>query len=94
MRILIAHNRYRAPGGEDRHVELLESGLRRAGHDTRLFEPESHSLAASRWRRMRAAALLAYNPWGGGIARPLEDWRPDVVHFHNIWPLLTPAAIR
>jgi glycosyltransferase involved in cell wall biosynthesis len=43
---------------------------------------------------MRAAALLAYNPWGGGIARPLEDWRPDVVHFHNIWPLLTPAAIR
>ena len=24
----------------------------------------------------------------------MADWRPDVVHFHNLWPLLTPSALR
>ena len=24
----------------------------------------------------------------------IEEWKPDVVHFHNIWPLLTPSALR
>lgn len=94
MRVLIAHNRYRVVGGEERHVTLLVGALRSAGHETRLFEPRSDVLTRSRLQRLRAGALLAYRPGGAGIGRVVEDWRPDVVHFHNIWPLLTPAAIR
>jgi glycosyltransferase involved in cell wall biosynthesis len=94
MRVLIAHNRYRVAGGEERHVALLASALKTAGLETRLFERESDTLAASRLHRLRAGALLAYSPRGGGIGKVLEDWRPDVVHFHNIWPHLTPAALR
>ena len=43
MRVLIAHNRYRLTGGEERHVELLERGLREAGVDVRRFERDSES---------------------------------------------------
>jgi glycosyltransferase involved in cell wall biosynthesis len=94
LRVLIAHNRYRMMSGEDRHVALLGSALQDAGLETRVFEPRSDLLASSRLQRLRAGALLAYSPRGAGIGRILEDWRPDLVHFHNIWPLLTPAAIR
>jgi glycosyltransferase involved in cell wall biosynthesis len=94
MRVLIAHNRYRTVSGEDRHVALLASALQDAGLETQVFEPRSDVLTTSRLRRLRAGALLAYSPRAAGIGRVLKDWRPDLVHFHNIWPLLTPAAFR
>src|SRR5581483_7170306 len=94
VRVLIAHNRYRTPGGEERHVDLLEQGLLQRGVEVRRFERDSAELDRSRGRRAAAALTLAYRPGGGGIGRALDQWRPDVVHFHNIWPLLSPAALR
>lgn len=94
MRVLLVHNRYRAPGGEERHVELLETGLSSAGIEVRRFERTSADIASSRRTRALAALTLAYRPGGGGIDRALAEWQPSVVHFHNIWPLLTPAALR
>lgn len=94
MRVLLAHNRYRVPGGEERHVELLAQGLTQAGVDVCRFERQSVRLESSRAARLAAALGLAYRPGGGGIARAIDAFRPDVVHFHNLWPLLTPAALR
>ncbi len=94
MRVLIAHNRYTMAGGEERHVELLERGLRDEGVEVRRFEPDSAELVSSLPKRVAAGVSLAYRPGGGGIASALDRWKPDVVHFHNIWPLLTPAALR
>jgi glycosyltransferase involved in cell wall biosynthesis len=94
MRVLIAHNRYRSEGGEERHVSLLEQGLYDAGVETAVFDPSNTALDSSRFKRARAGLTLVYNPGGGGIGDVLASWKPDVVHFHNIWPLLTPAALR
>ena len=73
---------------------MLERGLRDAGFETRLFERDSAGLDRSLLRRSRAALTLAYDPAAGGITDVLDQWRPAVVHFHNVWPLLTPAAMR
>jgi glycosyltransferase involved in cell wall biosynthesis len=94
MRVLIAHNRYRLAGGEERHVELLETGLRQAGVQVRRFERDSDEVERSPGRRLLTGLGLAYRPGGGGIGTVIDEWQPDVVHFHNIWPLLTPAALR
>jgi glycosyltransferase involved in cell wall biosynthesis len=94
VKVLIAHNRYRTAGGEERHVDLLESGLRERGVAVRRFERDSSELAGSRLKRFGAAVTLAYRPGGGGIGEAVDDWSPDVVHFNNLWPLLTPAALR
>lgn len=94
MKVLIAHNRYRNPGGEERHIELLAGCLEAAGHQIRRFEPSSDALAGSRPKRIGVGATLAYRPGGAGIESALTDWRPDVVHFHNLWPQLTPSAAR
>jgi glycosyltransferase involved in cell wall biosynthesis len=94
LRVLIAHNRYRRPGGEERHVELLERGLTQAGVEVHRFERNSAELDRSVTKRATAALTLAYRPGGGGITRALAERRPSVVHFHNLWPLLTPSALR
>jgi glycosyltransferase involved in cell wall biosynthesis len=94
MRVLLAHNRYRSPGGEERHVELLLDSLAKAGVEARLFEvtsPPDPSLK----QRVELGLGLTYRPSGARrIRRVLLDWRPDIVHFHNVFPVLTPAAMR
>ena len=94
MRVLLVHNRYRVAGGEERHVDLLEQSLRDAGADVRRFERDSTELVNSRSRRVAAGMSLVCRPGGGGITPVLKRWQPDIVHFHNIWPQLTPAAMR
>ncbi len=94
LRVLIAHNRYHEVGGEERHVELLERGLAEAGVDVLRFERDSGELDGSVIRKAVAGLVLTYRPGAGGIRQVLREWRPSVVHFHNIWPLLTPSALR
>lgn len=93
MRVLIAHNRYRLEGGEERDVDLLTSGLGAADVAVRRYEQNSKALERSAIRSGLTAATLAYRPGGGGIGAALRAWQPSVVHFHNIWPLLTPSAL-
>jgi glycosyltransferase involved in cell wall biosynthesis len=95
MRVLIAHNRYRHAGGEERHVGLLEEGLSRQGHSVRLLVRDSAGLSDSPSARARAGLTMAYSPAARtAVRRAAEEWKADVVHFHNISPLLTPAALR
>jgi glycosyltransferase involved in cell wall biosynthesis len=94
VRVLVAHNRYRAAGGEERHIQLLCESLARAGAEVRLLEvpsPQDPSLG----RRIELGLGLTYRPSGARrIHAALSDWPSDVVHFHNVFPLLTPAAMR
>jgi glycosyltransferase involved in cell wall biosynthesis len=94
MRVLIAHNRYVMDGGEERHVDLLDAGLREHGVEVLRFERDSAELVGSLRKQAVAGVSLAFRPGGGGIASALDKWKPDVVHFHNLWPFLTPAALR
>ena len=48
MRVLLAHNRYRISGGEERHVDLLEQGLTAAGVDVKRFDRASLGLDGSK----------------------------------------------
>jgi len=94
MRVLIAHNRYRQSGGEETHVSLLEGGLRELGADVWRFERDSADLARTPRQRLVTALGLPYRPGGGGIGEALRVSSPHIVHFHNLWPFLTPAALR
>jgi glycosyltransferase involved in cell wall biosynthesis len=94
MRVLLVHNRYRYSGGEERHIDLLEASLRRLGVETTRLEVDSGALLGPR-SRVVAGALLAYNPDSAGLVRDaVRRGRADVVHFHNLWPILTPAALK
>jgi glycosyltransferase involved in cell wall biosynthesis len=90
VRILMLHNRYRAPGGEERAVTNLVAMLSRRGHAVRLLERSSADLG-----RLGAAAAMT----GGGlqpdaVARAVTEFGADVVHAHNVHPMFGWRALQ
>ena len=97
MKILIVHNRYRSefPSGEDRVVDTESAALRAAGHTVTHFEKRSDDIAG--WSLARRAALpltlLGSRSSRNEMADVLRKDRPDVVHVHNTFPLLTASIL-
>jgi glycosyltransferase involved in cell wall biosynthesis len=98
MRVLVVHNRYRSaqPSGENAVVEEETALLREAGAVVELLTAESDDIAG--WPVAKRATLPGRVVWSRDGARTVRravgGFRPDVVHFHNTFPLLSPAALR
>ncbi|MGW5860587.1 glycosyltransferase [Streptomyces sp. NPDC055239] len=97
MHILVVHNRYSSaqPSGENVVVDEEVGLLRAAGHRVELFERRSDDIAARSLLSKAAVPLLV--PWNPAVrselAARLRTSRPDVVHVHNVFPLLSPAVL-
>jgi glycosyltransferase involved in cell wall biosynthesis len=97
VRILLVHNRYRseAPSGENRVVDQESAALRAAGHTVERFERYSDDIA--HWPARRRATVPAQVVWSDRSRRDLRTmlrrFRPDVVHLHNTFPLLSPSVL-
>jgi glycosyltransferase involved in cell wall biosynthesis len=98
MRIVIAHNRYRsvAPSGENRVVDAESESLTGHGHEVIPFERHSDEIES--WSARRKATLPARVVWNPDTRRDLgallASARPDVVHLHNTFPLLSASVLR
>jgi glycosyltransferase involved in cell wall biosynthesis len=97
MRIMQVHNRYRsaAPSGENRVVDIEGAALAELGHDVVRFERFSDDIET--WSRRRKATMPAKVVWNPESRRELgvrlRQWRPDVVHVHNTFPLLSASVL-
>ncbi len=98
MRVLIVHNRYRSsmPSGENSVVDQEQELLRERGLDVHVLTTDSDEIAD--WPAHRKALLPARVVWSRTGSRLVRERiaavRPEVVHFHNTFPLLSPAALR
>lgn len=97
LRVLVVHNRYRSgqPSGEDLVVEQEVSLLAGAGHDVEVFERRSDDIASmSLLERARVPLRVPWNSAARAeLAARLRAGRPDVVHLHNTFPLLSPSVL-
>jgi glycosyltransferase involved in cell wall biosynthesis len=89
--VLLVHNRYQEPGGEDVAVEADAALLERAGHRVVRYERDNAEiLGASR------IAVAAGTIWSPRSRREVDELltrvHPDVVHAHNTFPLVSPAV--
>ncbi|MBB6428289.1 glycosyltransferase family 4 protein [Algisphaera agarilytica] len=97
MKIAIFHNRYKQPGGEDVAVEFEHRVLEDAGHEVRRFEVSNTSaFGGGKLATLCGAALTAARcRWDRNAMRAvqefLEDFKPDVGHVHNWFPLFSPS---
>ncbi|MFJ7131598.1 glycosyltransferase [Streptomyces fungicidicus] len=97
MDVLVVHNRYASaqPSGENKVVDQEVALLRSAGHRVEVFERRSDDIAARSLPSKAALPLLV--PWNPAVRRELATrlraGRPDVVHIHNVFPLLSPAVL-
>lgn len=89
-RVLLLHNRYRLEGGEERSVALQLRALATAGVEHRLFERRSSETSRAR----AAAALLRGGSNESEIASAVRDLAADVVHAHNMQPLIGPRGLK
>lgn len=91
MKILLVHNQYRQPGGEDM-VFADEAGLlRQQGHETIKYIESNQRLS-----EMSGVAAAARTIWSRtaqrNLLQKLHEVRPDVVHVHNTFSLISPSV--
>lgn len=95
MRILLAHNFYgsAAPSGENQVFEAEKALLQSRGHELAEFTRDSDEIRGQGiWGAIKGAAATPWNPWAArAIRQVVARFRPDVVHVHNTFPLLSPA---
>jgi len=98
MKVVVAHNRYRQgqPSGENTIVDLEIEQLRGAGVEVLPFLRSSDDIATM--SPVRKALLPAGPIYAGAAQRDLRallrEHRPDVVHLHNPYPLISPWLVR
>jgi glycosyltransferase involved in cell wall biosynthesis len=97
MRVVVVHNRYRSaqPSGENLVVDQEVALLRSAGHTVVPYERESDDI--QHFPPLRRALVPARVVWSpedrAGLSKLLARARPDVVHVHNTFPLISPSIL-
>jgi glycosyltransferase involved in cell wall biosynthesis len=91
MKILIAHNFYQQPGGEDQCAAAEIAMLREFDHE--VIEYFLHNSAIIGMSNLQVAARTIWN-WQtyNELRQLLRRHRPQIAHFHNTFPLISPAA--
>lgn len=102
MKILLVNDYARPTGGAELSTLGLREGLRREGHDARIFSSSARSSTedsfadyecvgtTSRWRTL----LQVANPWAfTTLRRVLAEFKPDVVHVRMFLTQLSPLIL-
>jgi glycosyltransferase involved in cell wall biosynthesis len=93
MRVMVVHNYYQQAGGEDYVVRDEVALLRSHGDEVHTFFRHNDAI-----KGMTQLTVARATIWNGSIAAELHEevrrFKPAVVHFHNTFPLISPAAYR
>lgn len=90
LRVLVVHNGYQLRGGEDAVADDEVGLLRRHGHVVQRYGRHNDEVGA-----LGRLQLARDTVWSDRTARELREvlagFRPDVVHVHNSFPLISPS---
>ena len=95
MNVLVLHSRYSTgpSSGENRVVADEVALLRAHGHEVAVWSPDPPAGTA-----LERAALGARAVWSRAAVTRVRtlaaQLRPDVIHVHNLYPMLSPAVLR
>jgi glycosyltransferase involved in cell wall biosynthesis len=91
MRILQVHNHYRLAGGEDQVFDAEHQLLQQHGHTVIRFEFDNRQIAPNGYLSVAASTI-----WNRSIYKEIRALisreHPDVAHFHNTFPMVSPSA--
>ncbi|MGO9516356.1 MAG: glycosyltransferase family 4 protein [Candidatus Korobacteraceae bacterium] len=94
LSVLVIHNQYQQPGGEDAVVRAELEMLRSAGHPVVPFIRSNTAIAE--FNPLQKASLAVSTTWNrrahAQIRELIAKERPDIAHCHNLVPLISPAA--
>lgn len=91
MRILLVHNTYQQPGGEDVAFRNEMQLLRSAGVKVRDYLDDNRRIDKMNQFRVGIETVWSESS-RRHLAATLSEFQPKLVHFHNTFPLISPAA--
>ncbi|PYX03867.1 MAG: glycosyl transferase family 1, partial [Acidobacteria bacterium] len=91
MKVLVAHNSYQHAGGEDAVFDNEARLLRQSGHEVREYLDDNHRIAEFSSTRLGIETLWSRSSYKK-LSAVLAEFRPNVVHFHNTFPLISPSV--
>ncbi len=97
MKILLVHNFYgtMAPSGENTAYDAEASLLRNRGHSVIEFTRHSDEIIGEGlYGKLKGAFSTVWNPRSlHRLKNTLNETKPDIVHVHNTFPLLSPSVL-
>ena len=90
MKILVAHNRYRFRGGEDTVVDAEVDLLRRHGHEVLVYLRDNEELTGMKNHQAPLQTLWSHKVVAD-VTTLSEKFRPEIIHSHNTFPLISPS---
>jgi glycosyltransferase involved in cell wall biosynthesis len=91
MKILMLHNRYLIPGGEDQSAAAEAELLRRHGHEVELLEEDNRRVEAL--GKARTSMRTLWSPESlRRVETKLRAGRFDILHVQNFFPLWSPSV--
>lgn len=92
MKILLVHNEYREPGGEEKVVDAEIRLLREQGFQVQECRFRSRDIAGI-GQKIKTAIDLPYSSDSEKkILSEIARFKPDILHVHNFFPLATPSV--
>jgi glycosyltransferase involved in cell wall biosynthesis len=93
MKIVVVHNAYQQPGGEDVVFQRERDLLRAAGHEVREYRRFNDEI--KNYSIIRRISLMGRTIWASDSYRDLtallRQHKPAIVHVHNAFPLISPS---
>lgn len=95
MKVLLVHNNYGKYSGEEAVVDKMATMLSGLGHDVSQLRMSTEGLRESAVGKVKGFVAGIYSPDGVKAMREaLQREKPDVVNVHNLYPFVSPAALR
>ena len=91
MRVLMLHNRYLVPGGEDQSTTAELALLTDYGHQVELLEHDNREIESLGKARTAARTLWSSDSYHR-VDNKLRDGQFDVMHVQNFFPLWSPSV--
>jgi glycosyltransferase involved in cell wall biosynthesis len=92
MVILLLHNYYKQPGGEDVVMRTERQLLESRGHEVVLLEADNREISGF-GEKVKTVLGTIYSPQAKRkVAAKIAEVRPDIVHVYNFFPLFSPSV--
>lgn len=95
MKVLLVHNNYGKYSGEEAVVDKMATMLQGCGYEVAQLRMSTEGLRESAMGKIKGFVAGIYSPSGVKAMREaLQREKPDVVNVHNLYPFISPAALR
>jgi glycosyltransferase involved in cell wall biosynthesis len=94
MKIVLVHNTYQQPGGEDAAFRNECNLLTQAGHEVVVYERSNHDV--SHYVSVRQLTLAKRTIWASNTRKEFRQLllreKPHIVHVHNTFVMVSPSV--